>query len=67
MVQLGGGGSVIADGGYSSRGASAQIETQIQMALIQKAIESMPSPIVRVSDINRVSMNQYQAVKVTTL
>lgn len=56
-----------ADGGFTQRALSENVNQKIQAMELQKAFQNMPTPIVRVSDIERVTGNKERAISVSDL
>jgi hypothetical protein len=56
------------DGGFTGRSAGMETTNMLQnQAMLQKFMESMPNPVVRVTDINRTQGNVQRAVQVSSL
>ncbi len=56
------------DGGFTGRSAGMETTNMLQnQIMMQKFIESMPNPVVRVTDINRTQGSVQRAVNVSSL
>ena len=56
------------DGGFTGRSAGMETTNMLQnQAMLQKFMESMPNPVVRVTDINRTQGSVQRAVQVSSL
>lgn len=56
------------DGGFTSRSAGMETTNMLQnQIMMQKFIENMPNPVVRVTDINRTQGSVQRAVNVSSL
>lgn len=56
------------DGGFTGRSAGMETSNMLQnQIMMQKFIESMPNPVVRVTDINRTQGSVQRAVNVSSL
>jgi len=64
LVKMAGGGTMISDGGATFDKVSSAGNAMFDM---QQMIKSMPAPIVKVVDINRVERNRARIVKVSEL
>jgi hypothetical protein len=64
LVKMAGGGQLITDGGASMAAMTSQVNSMFDM---EKVLRRLPSPIVKVTEINRVNNNLKQSVKVSEL
>jgi len=56
------------DGGFTTRSASASVESSASTQNnIRELIMSMPTPVVKVTDINKVSQSNQQSINVSSL
>jgi cystathionine beta-lyase/cystathionine gamma-synthase len=56
------------DGGFTGRSAGMETTNMLQnQNMLQKFMESMPNPVVRVTDINRTQGSVQRAVQVSSL
>jgi hypothetical protein len=61
---MAGGGQLITDGGASMAAVTSQVNSMFDM---ERVLRRLPSPIVKVTEINRVNNNLKQSVKVSEL
>jgi hypothetical protein len=64
LVKMAGGGQLITDGGASMAAVTSQVNSMFDM---ERVLRRLPTPIVKVTDINRVNNNLKQSVKVSEL
>lgn len=64
LVKMAGGGTLITDGGASVNAMTSQINSVLDM---ESMLRNLPSPIVKVSDINRVQSNRIKTTQVSEL
>lgn len=56
-----------ADGGFTQRALAQNVNSQIAASELQRAFENMPVPVVRVTEIERVTGNRERAINVSDL
>lgn len=64
LVKMAGGGTLISDGGAAYNGVTEAVKSQIN---IKELLSSMPAPIVKVTDINKVNTSKSKVVKASQL
>lgn len=64
LVKMAGGGTLITDGGASVNAMTSQVNSVLDM---ESMLRNLPTPVVKVTDINRVQNNVSKSVKVSEL
>lgn len=60
-------GGLVSDGGFTQRSIAAQVDAQLSNSQLERAFRNMPQPVVRVTDIQRVSSQLNNSVNVSEL
>lgn len=64
LVKMAGGGTLFADGGAAVNAMTNQVNSMVDMETL---LRKLPTPIVKVTDINRVNSNVSKSVRVSEL
>lgn len=62
-----GGKSYLADGGFVQRSAGTSVSNQLANSDLANAFRNMPTPVVRITEINRVNSSLESAINVSDL